>query len=117
MNCFHCKKDGHRWRDYTLYLATEEGKKWKAIGKSKLWATCDTISNTAIRSTTPDTLHELASFVVAVEEDESEKVDICLSSTSDYVLEASQLTSNKILLHSLYSQVESASVTVSSTST
>ena len=115
MNCFHCKKDGYRWRDCTLYLATEEGKKWKASGKDKLWATHSTTSNTATCGTTPDTVHELALLAVAADEDESEEVDICLSSICDHVLEASQLTSNKTLLHSLYSKVESASITVSST--
>ena len=114
MNCFHCKKDGHGWRNCILYLAwTEEGKKWIASDKGKLWTTRGTTSNTAICNITPNTVHELALLAVAVEDNESEKVVIYLSSTSDHVLEASQLTSNKTFLHLLYSQVEFASVTLS----
>ncbi len=36
INCFHYKKDGHGWKDCTLYLAIEEEKKWKASNKGKL---------------------------------------------------------------------------------
>ncbi len=104
INCFHCKEDGHGWRDCTLYLTTEEGKKWKASDKGKLWAAHGTPSNT---------IQELASLAVAVDEDKSEKVDICLGSTDDNAVDASQLASDEALLHFLYSQVISASVTPS----
>ena len=73
INCYHCKNDGHGWRDCTLYLATEEGKKWKASDKGKLWAARGTPSNN---------VQELASLAIAVDEDESEEDDICLSSTN-----------------------------------
>ncbi len=89
-------------------MATEEGKKWKASDKGKPWAA---------RGTPSHTILELASLAVAVNEDESEEVDICLSSNDDYAVEASQLASDEALLYSLYSQVVSASVTLSPTST
>ena len=108
INCFHCKKDGHGWRDCTLYLATKEGKKWKASDKGKLGAARGTPSNT---------IQERASLALAVDEDESEEVDICLSCTDDHAVEASQLASDEALLYFLYSQVVSASVTPSPIST
>ena len=108
INCFHCKKDGHGWRDCTLYFATEERKKWKASDKGKLWAA---------RSTSSNTVQELASLAIAVDEDEPEEVDICLSSTHDHIVEASQLASDEAILHSSYSQVVSAFLTPSATST
>lgn len=80
INCFHCKKDDHGWRNCTLYLATDQGKKWKTSDKSKLWPARDTLSNT---------IQELILLAVTVDEDESEKVDICLSSTNDHTVEAS----------------------------
>ena len=89
-------------------MATEEGKKWKASDQGKLWAARGALSNT---------VQELALLAVAVDEGESEEVDICLSSTDDHAVEASQLASDEALLHSLYSQVVSASVTPSLTST
>ena len=60
INCFHCKKDGHGWRDCTEYLATDEGKKWRSSDKGKLWLTRGTSSNTT---------QELASLAIAVDED------------------------------------------------
>ena len=84
-------------------MATKEGKKWKASKKDKLWATYNITSNTATRGTTPNMVYELASLAVAIEKDKSEEVDICLSSTSDHVSKASQLTFNKTLFHPLYS--------------
>lgn len=45
INCFHSKKDGHGWRDCSQYLATEDGKKWKASDKGRLWATRGASSN------------------------------------------------------------------------
>lgn len=70
--------------------------------KSKLLATCDTTSNTATCDTTLNTVYKLALLAVAVEEDKSEEVDICLSFTGNHILEASQLTSNMSFLHFLY---------------
>lgn len=96
INCFHCKKDGHGWRDCTQYLATEEGKKWKSSDKGKLLAT---------RGTPPNTIQELASLAVAVDEDESEETEICLSSTHYRELEAANLASDEKLLHSAYARV------------
>ncbi len=61
-------------------MATEEGKKWKTSDKDKLWAARGALSNT---------VQELASLAVAVDEDESEEVDICLSSTDDHAVEVS----------------------------
>ena len=89
-------------------METEERKKWKASDKRNLWVARGTPSNT---------IQKLASLAVAVDEDESEEVDICLSSTDDHAVEASQLASDEALLYSLYSQVVSASVIPSSTST
>ncbi len=80
INCFHCKKDDDGWRNCTLFLATEQGKKWRASDKGKLWPACDTLSNT---------IQELTLLAVTVDEDKSEKVDICLSSTDDHTVEAS----------------------------
>lgn len=81
MNCYHCKKDGHGWRDCTLHLSTDEGKKWKASDKGKQWT---------IRGTTSDNIQELASLAITVDkEEESEEVDICLSSTSDNIKSSS----------------------------
>lgn len=56
-------------------------------------------------------------LAVAVDKDESGDVDICLSSSDDHAVEASQLAFNEALLHSLYSHVASASVTPSPSST
>ena len=101
INCFHCKKDGHGWRDFTQYLATKEGKRWKASDKGKLWTAHGPPSNT---------IQELASFTIAVDNNKSEEVEICLSCTDNHAIKASQLTSNEERLHS-------ASITSSSTST
>ena len=37
INCFHCKKHGHGWRDCTQYVWADDGKKWKASEKGKQW--------------------------------------------------------------------------------
>lgn len=100
INCYHCKKDGHGWRDCTLYLATEEGKKWKAGDKGKMWAA---------RGASSNNVQELASLALAVDEDESDEVDICLGSPDYHAVAASQLASDEAFLHSLHSQVVSAS--------
>ena len=101
INCFHCKKDGHGWRDCTQYLATKDGKKWKASDKSRLWAT---------RNASSSAVQELASLAIAVDEEKSEEVDICSFLTDDHVGETSELASDEALLHSLYSQVATASM-------
>ena len=88
INCFHCKKNGHGWRDCTLYLTTEEEKKWKASDKRKLWAARYKPSNT---------IQELALLGVAVDKDESEEVDICLGSNDNHAVDASQLASDEAL--------------------
>ena len=36
INCFHCKKNGHGWKDCDQYLANKKGKRWKASDKGKL---------------------------------------------------------------------------------
>ncbi len=89
-------------------MATEEGKKWKASDKYKLWAARGIPSNT---------VEELASLAIAVDEDELEEVDIFLSSNNDHVVEASQLASDEAFLYFSYSQVISAFLAPSSTST
>lgn len=73
-------------------MAIEGGKKCKASDKGKLWAARGTPSNT---------IQELASLAIVVDEDESEEVDICLSFTDDHAVEASRLASDEALLHSL----------------
>ncbi len=71
----------------------------------------------AARGTPFHTIQQLASLAVAVDEDESKKVDICWSSTDDHAVEALKLASDKALLYSIYSQVASASFTSFPTST
>lgn len=61
----------HVLKDCTLYLATEEEKKWKANDKGKMWAARDTSSNN---------VPELASLAIVVDKDETDEVDICLGS-------------------------------------
>lgn len=45
IDCYYYRKDGHGWRDCTLYLVTEEGRKWKASDKGKQWAARGTNSD------------------------------------------------------------------------
>lgn len=46
------------------------------------------------------TIQELASLALAVDEDESEEVDICLRSTDDHAVEALKLAFYNVLLYS-----------------
>ncbi len=89
-------------------MTTKEEKKRKVSDKGKLWAARGTPSNT---------IQELASLAVAVDEDELDEVDICLGFTGDHAIDTSQLASDEALLHSLYSQVISSSFTPFPTST
>lgn len=59
-------------------------------------------------------VHERIALAIGNDENESEKVEICLASTNDYVVENTQLASaelasDKALLHSLYSQIMASS--------
>ena len=98
---FHCKKDGHGLRDCSQNLATEDGKKWKASDKDRLWATRTAFSNT---------VQKLAWLAVAVDEEESEEIDICSFLIDDHDVETSELASDEAFLHTLYSQIASASM-------
>lgn len=75
------KKDSHGERNCILYLLMDKGKKWKASNKNKQWTTCDTIS---------DNIQELTSLaIIADKGDESEEINICLSSTNDNIMSSS----------------------------
>ncbi len=108
INCFYYKNNGHAWRDCTLQLATETRKKWKASDKSELYAANGTLFNT---------IQELLSFAVTVDEDESEQVNICQSYIENNTVEVSQLASDEALLYFSYSQVVFASVALFPTAT
>ncbi len=49
----------------------------------------------AARGTVSNTIQELTSLTVAVDKDELEEVDICVSYTDDHAVEVSQLASDE----------------------
>lgn len=82
MNCYHYKKNNYRWRNYTLYLSTDERKKWKTSDKGKQQTTCGITSGN---------IPELTILAIIInKEEELEEVDIYLSSSSDNIKSSSR---------------------------